>query len=89
MRNTFSESHVFFYFYYFRLIRDTSTYKKCREYSEGRSPSLRLLANCILNVDIQTGAHCSVEDAQATMAIYKKFARNWEKSMAKTMERHA
>lgn len=78
----------FFCFLVFRLIRDTSTYKKCREYSEGRSPSLRLLTNCILNYDIQTGAHCSVEDAQATMAIYKKFARNWEKSMQKAMERN-
>ncbi|XP_031632880.1 RNA exonuclease 4 [Contarinia nasturtii] len=71
-----------------RLIRDTSTYKKCREFSEGRSPSLRLLTNCILNYDIQTGAHCSVEDAQATMAIYKKFSRSWEKSMQKAMERY-
>lgn len=58
-------------------------YRRCREYSDGRSPSLRLLANCVLNYDIQTGSHCSVEDAQATMAIYKRFARNWESSMEK------
>lgn len=66
-----------------RLVRDTSTYRHCREYSEGRNPSLRLLANCILKYDIQTGAHCSVEDAQAAMSIYKRFARNWERSMEK------
>lgn len=81
--------HYSIYFYAFRLIRDTSAYKKCREYSEGRSPSLRLLANCILCYDIQMGSHCSVEDAQATMAIYKKFARNWEKSMQKIMDRYS
>lgn len=67
----------------FRLIRDTSLYKKCREFSQGSTPALRLLTNCILNYDIQTGAHCSVEDARATMEIYQKYAKQWERAMSK------
>lgn len=65
-----------------RLIRDTSTYRKCREFSDGTTPALRLLTNCILKYDIQTGSHCSIEDARATMAIYQRYAKSWERAMA-------
>lgn len=62
------------------MIRDTAEYRKCRSFNNGQAPSLRLLANRLLNCDIQNGAHCSVEDAQTTMAIYKIYAKHWESS---------
>lgn len=65
----------------FRQIRDTANYEICRKFNNGHAPPLRLLAKCILNCDIQNGAHCSVEDAQATMAIYKVYAKDWEASL--------
>lgn len=58
-------------------------YRKCREFSSGSTPALRLLTNCILNYDIQAAAHCSIEDARAAMEIYQKFAKHWERAMAK------
>ncbi|KAF2871731.1 ribonuclease H-like domain-containing protein [Massariosphaeria phaeospora] len=56
-----------------RFIRDTSKYSKFRELANipGRTPGLKLLAEKLLGVEIQVGAHSSVEDARATMALFK------------------
>ncbi|KAF2241060.1 RNA exonuclease 4 [Trematosphaeria pertusa] len=56
-----------------RYIRDTSKYSKFRELASipGRTPSLKHLAERLLGVDIQVGAHSSVEDARATMALFR------------------
>jgi RNA exonuclease 4 len=55
-----------------RDMRDTSRYPKFRELSGGRPPALRLLAEKELGVRIQVGEHSSVEDARATMSLFKK-----------------
>ncbi|KAF1948872.1 hypothetical protein CC80DRAFT_482184 [Byssothecium circinans] len=56
-----------------RYIRDTSKYSKFRELAmiPGRTPSLKILAEKLLGVVIQTGAHSSVEDARVTMALFR------------------
>lgn len=55
-----------------RDIRDTSRFHGFRKYSAGRTPSLRKLAKEVLGVDIQTGEHSSVEDARATMLLFRR-----------------
>lgn len=56
-----------------RYIRDTSKYSKFRDLAQipGRTPSLKILAEKLLGVEIQVGAHSSVEDARATMALFR------------------
>ncbi|KAG9194463.1 RNA exonuclease 4 [Alternaria panax] len=56
-----------------RFIRDTSKFSKFRELAviPGRTPGLKLLAEKLLGVEIQVGAHSSVEDARATMALFR------------------
>lgn len=56
-----------------RLIRDTSKFSKFRALANipGRTPGLKLLAEKLLGVEIQVGAHSSVEDARATMALFR------------------
>ncbi|KAJ4366046.1 3'-5' exonuclease [Ascochyta clinopodiicola] len=56
-----------------RLIRDTSKFSKFRQLATkaGWTPGLKMLAQKLLGVEIQTGAHSSVEDARATMALFR------------------
>jgi RNA exonuclease 4 len=56
-----------------RLIRDTSKYSKFKEIAmiPGRTPGLKHLAERLLGVEIQVGSHSSVEDARATMALFR------------------
>ncbi|KAH7350364.1 ribonuclease H-like domain-containing protein [Pyrenochaeta sp. MPI-SDFR-AT-0127] len=56
-----------------RFIRDTSKFSKFRALAArpGWTPGLKLLADKLLGVQIQVGAHSSVEDARATMALYR------------------
>lgn len=49
--------------------------------SKGRTPGLRMLTSKILGLDIQSGEHSSVEDARATMAIYRQHAKDWEEAL--------
>ncbi|KAH7411008.1 ribonuclease H-like domain-containing protein [Cadophora sp. MPI-SDFR-AT-0126] len=55
-----------------RDIRDTSRYLGFRKYNGGRTPSLRKLAKELLGVDIQGGEHSSIEDARATMLLFRR-----------------
>ena len=55
-----------------RDIRDTSRFSGFRKYSAGRTPSLKKLAKGILGVDIQGGEHSSIEDARATMLLFRR-----------------
>ena len=43
--------------------------------------ALRDLARQHLGLDIQRGEHSSVDDARATLALYKKFAKKWESGL--------
>jgi RNA exonuclease 4 len=68
-----------------RYIRDTSKYSKFRELAAmpGRTPSLKGLVEKLLGVEIQTGRHDSVEDARATMALFRLEKESFEREVAK------
>ncbi|KAF6825468.1 RNA exonuclease 4 [Colletotrichum plurivorum] len=53
-------------------IRDTSNHPGFKKFSNSRKPALRKLAEEILGVTIQSGAHSSVEDARVTMLLFRK-----------------
>jgi RNA exonuclease 4 len=55
-----------------RDIRDTSKYQAFKKHAHGRKPALRILAQSLLGVDIQGGAHSSLEDARVTMLLFRK-----------------
>lgn len=63
------------------MIRDTSNYKPFREISKGRVPSLKNLTKHFLKVEIQAGQHSSVEDARATMLLFRMVKNDFEKSI--------
>ncbi|NWS45768.1 REXO4 exonuclease, partial [Probosciger aterrimus] len=63
-----------------KKIRDTQRYKPFRQrvgVKNGR-PSLKLLCEKLLNVQVQTSEHCSVQDAQAAMRLYTLEKKKWE-----------
>ena len=66
-----------------REIRDTSRYPPYRKARAGRSPRLKVLAEEFLGLTIQEGAHSSVEDARATMLLYRRDKAGFEKEHAK------
>ncbi|KAF2789569.1 RNA exonuclease 4 [Melanomma pulvis-pyrius CBS 109.77] len=68
-----------------RFIRDTSKYSKFREIAmiPGRTPGLKHLAEKLLGVEIQIGSHSSVEDARATMALFRLEKEGFEVEVAK------
>ncbi|OAK93481.1 hypothetical protein IQ06DRAFT_299138 [Phaeosphaeriaceae sp. SRC1lsM3a] len=69
-----------------RFIRDTSKFSKFRQLAHipGRTPGLKVLAEKLLGVEIQVGAHSSVEDARATMALYRLEKDEFEQEVRKT-----
>lgn len=66
-----------------RDIRDTSRYPGFRQLAGGRTPSLKKLAQEVLGVDIQSGEHSSVEDARATMLLFRREKEGFEREHAK------
>ena len=66
-----------------RDIRDSSKYPPFRELAGGKTPSLKKLARNILGVDIQGGKHSSVEDARATMLLFRKEKEGFERERTK------
>ncbi|KAL0092570.1 ribonuclease H-like domain-containing protein [Phycomyces blakesleeanus] len=62
------------------FLRDTSRYKPFRKLASGRTPSLKTLVQKVLEFNIQSGSHSSVEDARFTMLLYRKVKDEWEKS---------
>ncbi|KAL9935423.1 hypothetical protein V8E36_005771 [Tilletia maclaganii] len=67
----------------FHDIRDTSAYKGLRDLARTKHPGLRTLAKLVLGIDIQIQgkAHSSVEDARATMAIFRAHKSAWDQSL--------
>lgn len=59
-------------------LRDTSRFKTFRQLSRGNTPSLKKLACELLDRQIQTGEHSSVEDARAAMQLYALYKNKWE-----------
>jgi RNA exonuclease 4 len=70
-----------------RDIRDTSRHPKYRELAAGKTPALRKLADQLLGVKIQAGEHSSVEDARATMALFRSDKEGFELEALKTYGR--
>lgn len=56
------------------MIRDTCQFPKFRD-CWWKSPSLKKLIKHFIQVDIQIGQHSSVEDARATMLLFRLFKR--------------
>jgi RNA exonuclease 4 len=67
-----------------RDVRDTSRYAPFRVESKGKPPALRNLARSELGLIIQTGEHSSVEDARATMALFRKEKQGFEEDNRRT-----
>ncbi|KAL2817385.1 RNA exonuclease 4 [Aspergillus granulosus] len=66
-----------------RDIRDTSKHPPYRKFAGGGSPRLKILASELLGLQIQDGAHSSVEDARATMMLYRKDKDEFEREHLK------
>ncbi|KAJ5533233.1 hypothetical protein N7494_009785 [Penicillium frequentans] len=66
-----------------RDIRDTSKHPEYRKIAGGGSPRLKVLAEHYLGLKIQEGAHSSVEDARATMALYRREKESFEREHLK------
>lgn len=62
-----------------RDVRDTSRHPAFRSLAAGRTPSLKKLAREVLGVDIQGGEHSSVEDARATMLLFRREKAGFER----------
>ncbi|GAA6215275.1 apoptosis-enhancing nuclease-like [Lates japonicus] len=68
------------------MVRDTGTTRllsRLAGFPRKRCPSLKILANKLLNRKIQVGkrGHCSVEDAQAALDLYKLVEGEWEQEL--------
>jgi len=67
-------------------VRDTSLYYPLRKRvgveREGEYPSLKKLAATVLQVEIQLGAHCPVEDARTAMALFMTVREEYEMGLA-------
>ncbi|XP_049629647.1 RNA exonuclease 4 [Suncus etruscus] len=63
-----------------RKVRDTQKYKPFKTQAKSGRPSLKLLAERILGVQIQQAEHCSVQDAQIAMRLYITVRKEWEKA---------
>jgi RNA exonuclease 4 len=66
-----------------RDIRDTARHPPFRKLAGGSSPRLKILAAELLGLEIQTGAHSSVEDGRATMLLFRKEKEAFEREHAK------
>lgn len=62
-----------------RDIRDTSRHPAYRALAGGKTPGLKKLARQVLGVDIQGGEHSSIEDARATMLLFRKEKEGFER----------
>ncbi|NXN29357.1 REXO4 exonuclease, partial [Nycticryphes semicollaris] len=61
-----------------KKIRDTQRYKPFRQRVKATRPSLKLLCEKLLNVQVQSSEHCSIQDAQAAMRLYTLEKKKWE-----------
>ena len=67
------------------LIRDTSTFQPLRDLAKTTRPSLRTLVKLTLGIEIQKDGeeHSSVEDARATMAVFRTQKVVWDTMLRK------
>ncbi|XP_075247416.1 uncharacterized protein LOC142340612 isoform X2 [Convolutriloba macropyga] len=70
--------------------RDTTLYPPFRKLGtpgSRRPPALRALAEKLLGIQIQTGEHDSVQDAQVAMKLYMKHRGGWEQWLNRRMSK--
>lgn len=70
------------------MIRDTTQFKLFRSISNGKTPGLKKLTKHFLKIDIQDGQHSSVEDARATMLLFRLHRKDFEKGIKKYDKSH-
>ncbi|KAH6660851.1 ribonuclease H-like domain-containing protein [Truncatella angustata] len=68
-------------------IRDTARFSGFRQYGHGPKPALRVLAKELLNLEIQTGHHSSIEDAKVAMLLFRKKKPEFDMEHANKFER--
>ena len=66
-----------------RDIRDTARHPPFRKWASGGSPKLKVLAAEILGMEIQSGAHSSIQDARATMLLFRREKEAFEREHTK------
>ncbi|KAL8997197.1 MAG: hypothetical protein Q9169_003463 [Polycauliona sp. 2 TL-2023] len=66
-----------------RDIRDTSRHPAYRQVAGGKTPGLKRLAKQFLEIDIQGGEHSSIEDARATMLLFRREKEGFEREHQK------
>lgn len=66
-----------------RDIRDTARHPPYRRLAGGSSPRLKILASELLGLEIQDGAHSSVEDARACVLLFRRDKAAFERDHAK------
>ncbi|WFD28533.1 3'-5' exonuclease [Malassezia nana] len=75
------------------LLRDTAHFQPLREIAGTKHPGLRRLCELVLGIHIQQKgkAHSSVEDARATMALFRTQKEAWDRALghAKPARRHS
>ncbi|NXH09792.1 REXO4 exonuclease, partial [Bucco capensis] len=64
-----------------KKIRDTQRYKPFKQRVKSARPSLKLLCEKLLSVEVQTAEHCSIQDAQAAMRLYTLEKKRWEAAL--------
>ncbi|KAI9827249.1 MAG: 3'-5' exonuclease [Thelocarpon impressellum] len=64
-------------------IRDTSRHPPFRKLAGGKTPGLKKLARSYLGWEIQTGTHSSIEDARATMMVFRQCKEAFEAEHSK------
>lgn len=70
-----------------KKIRDTQKYKPFRQRVKNARPSLKLLCDRLLDVQVQTSEHCSIQDAQAAMRLYTLEKKEWEAALKNKSKR--
>ncbi|KAK9423802.1 putative RNA exonuclease 4 [Seiridium unicorne] len=68
-------------------IRDTARFSGFKQYGHGPKPALRVLAKELLNIDIQSGHHSSIEDAKVAMLLFRKKKSEFDMEHANRFER--
>lgn len=67
------------------MTRDTSLYPPFRQIALGKTPSLKKLTLHYLKMDIQNSSHSSVEDARATMLLFRLYRKDFEAVLRKKL----
>lgn len=71
-----------------RDIRDTARHRPFRKFAGGGTPKLKVLAAELLGIQIQSGEHSSIEDARASMLLFRQDKEAFEREHAIKWPQH-